>query len=77
MFTYIHPATGSKTSIDLTICDPSLVMDLSWMVHDDLCGSDHYPLLLEVANPLVFRLCRDGSLLRQIGAPFLSYVNKD
>jgi hypothetical protein len=52
MFTYIHPATGSKTSIDLTICDPSLVVDLSWRVHDDLCGSDHYPIIVSNSKPL-------------------------
>ena len=26
-FTYIHPATGSKSAIDLSICDPSLTLD--------------------------------------------------
>ena len=51
MFTYIHPATGSKTSIDLTICDPSLVVDLDWTVHDDLCGSDHYPIIVKCSKP--------------------------
>jgi hypothetical protein len=44
--TYIHPATGAKTSIDLTLCDPSLLLDLSWQVHDDLSGSDHFPILI-------------------------------
>ena len=33
--TYIHPATGSRSSIDLAICDPALFLDLSWNVHDD------------------------------------------
>ena len=49
--TYIHPGTGSQTAIDLSICDPSLLMDLSWTVHDDLCGSDHYPLILKNNKP--------------------------
>ena len=44
--TYIHPATGSRSSIDLAICDPALFLDLSWNVHDDLCGSDHLPIIL-------------------------------
>ena len=47
--TYIHPATGSKTAIDLSICDPSLMMDFS--VHDDLCGSDHFPIVLKTNKP--------------------------
>jgi len=44
--TYLHSATGSRTSIDLSLCDPSLMLDLSWTVHDDLCGSDHFPIIL-------------------------------
>jgi ribonuclease HI len=44
--TYIHPATGSQTAIDLAICDPSLFLDLDWSVHDDLCGSDHFPTIV-------------------------------
>jgi len=47
--TYIHPATGSRSSIDLALCDPTLFLDYSWNVHDDLCGSDHFPIIL---NPL-------------------------
>ena len=45
--TYIHPATGSKSSLDLALCHPSLFLDLSWKVHDDLCGSDHLPVFTE------------------------------
>lgn len=45
--TYIHPATGSRSSIDLTFCDSNLLLDYSWRVHDDLCGSDHFPIILE------------------------------
>ena len=44
--TFIHPATGSFSAIDLSICSPSLFMDFNWVVHDDLCGSDHFPTCL-------------------------------
>jgi len=47
MPTYFHPSTGSLSAIDLTLCDPSLFLDQSWSVHDDLCGSDHYPVLIK------------------------------
>jgi len=30
--------------LNLSICDPSLYLDYSWKVHDDLCGSDHFPI---------------------------------
>jgi len=44
--TYVHPATGSTSAIDLSICSPNLFLDLEWRVHNDLCGSDHYPLII-------------------------------
>ena len=45
--THLHPATGTYSAIDLTICDPNLLLDYNWQVHDDTCGSDHFPILLE------------------------------
>ena len=45
--TYIHPASGSRTAIDLTVCDPQLFLDFMWRRHDDQCGSDHFPLIVE------------------------------
>ena len=45
--TYLHPATGTLTHLDLSICHPSLLLDYSWRVFDDLCGSDHFPVVLE------------------------------
>ena len=42
--TYLHPATGTYTSLDLSICFPTLLLDFDWKVHDDLCGSDHFPI---------------------------------
>ena len=39
--TYLHSSNGSYYSIDLTIVDPSLLIDLHWSVHDVLCGSYH------------------------------------
>ena len=44
--TYLHPATGTYTSLDLLICYPTLLLDYEWKVHDDLCGSDHCPIFL-------------------------------
>jgi len=49
--TYFHPATGSLTSIDLTLCSPSLFVDFSWKVGPDPCGSDHFPIILENDGP--------------------------
>ena len=38
--TYLHPATGSLSAIDLSITDPSLFLDFSWSVDSDQHGSD-------------------------------------
>ena len=45
--TYIHPAAGTHTFIDITICDTNLFADVSWRVHDDLSGSDHFPIIVQ------------------------------
>ena len=45
--TYLNPATGTYSAIDQTICDPNLFFDYTWKVHDDTCGNDHFPILLE------------------------------
>jgi len=44
--TYLHSGSVSQSAIDLSICDPSLYLDLSWKVHEDLCGSDHFPIII-------------------------------
>ena len=44
--TYLHPATGTYSSIDLSICSPLLLLDFDWKVGNDLCGSDHFPIFL-------------------------------
>jgi len=49
--TYLHPASGTYSAIDLSLCDPSIYLDYSWSVHDDTCGSDHFPVILEHSGP--------------------------
>ena len=44
--TYLHPATDTYISLDLSICYPTLLLDYEWKVHDDLCGSDHFLIFL-------------------------------
>ena len=42
--TYLHPATGSTSAIDLSISTPSLYLDFTWQVIADQHGSDHFPV---------------------------------
>ena len=44
--TYIHPTTGSTSALDFSICGPSLVLDCQWNIHEDPCGSYHFPVIL-------------------------------
>ena len=44
--TFLHSAYGTFSAIDLSIASPSLALDFGWKVHNDLCGSDHFPIVL-------------------------------
>ena len=50
-YTYLHPGTGTYSAIHLTLADASIFLDYSWKVHDDTCGSDHFPIILENSGP--------------------------
>ena len=46
MQTYINPSNGNTSAIDLTICNPSIYIDFSLLVHKGTCGNNHFPILL-------------------------------
>jgi len=48
--TYTHPATGSSSAIDLSICSPDIFLDMQWKTLDNLCGSDHYTILISYGS---------------------------
>lgn len=45
--TYLHPAFGTYSAIDLSFCHPTLYLDFEWSVCDDLHGSDHFPIIIK------------------------------
>ena len=49
-YTYFHPATGKFSSLNLSICHPSLLLDFDWTVSEDQHGSDHFPVIIESVN---------------------------
>ena len=51
--TYLHPVTGSYSSLHLTICSPGIYPDFNWKVFDDLHGSDHFPIQVSEIGPAV------------------------
>ena len=48
--TYLHPATGTISSLDLSLCHPSLLLDFDWFVCEDQHGSDRFPVIIENIN---------------------------
>ena len=46
-YTYIHPATGKSSSLDLSLCHPSLYLDFEWRVNDVQHGSDRFSVVIE------------------------------
>ena len=48
--TYLHLATGKFSSLDLSICHPSLLLDFDWTVSEDQHGSDHFTVIIESVN---------------------------
>ena len=44
-YTYLHPATGTFTAIDLSLCSPDILMEIDFMVESDSYGSDHFPII--------------------------------
>ena len=45
--TYMHYPTGSFSSIDLSLCHPSLFLDFNWSVCKDQHHSDHFPIVIK------------------------------
>ena len=45
--TYLHPATGTFSNIDISLCDSSAVQYFSdWSVLPSSYGSDHFPIII-------------------------------
>ena len=46
-YTFLHSGNGTYSAIDLSIACPTLFDRFTWEVHDDCCGSDHFPIILK------------------------------
>lgn len=44
--THLTISTGKLTAIDLSFCSPDLILDTKWKVMQDLCWSDHFPIII-------------------------------
>ncbi|GFX38861.1 putative RNA-directed DNA polymerase from transposon BS [Trichonephila clavipes] len=50
--TYFNSPTQSFSAIDLSICSPSLLLNLTWSVLDNSLGSDPFPVVISYATPI-------------------------
>ena len=48
--TYLHTANGTKSVLDLAICDPSISLDFDHVILQDTHGSDHFPILIKTPD---------------------------
>lgn len=48
--THFSQSYQTFSSIDLTICSPSIMKRVKWFVHGDLCSSDHFPIITTIGN---------------------------
>ena len=71
--TYVHPANGTLSAIDLTLCDPGIFLDMAWKVHNDLCGSDHFPIFIKFTVPCPTNHIPDWRLHRADWVQFRSF----
>ena len=51
-YSYLHPATGTFTAIDLSLCSPDILMESDFMVESDSYGSDQLPIVLKIGISL-------------------------
>jgi hypothetical protein len=61
---YLHPGNVSYSAIELTVTDPSLLLEFSWKVHGDLCRSDHFPITVEILSSTIGKDIHDINLTR-------------
>ena len=57
-YTYLHPVTGTFTAIDLSLCSPSICMEIDIMVEPVTYGSNHFPIILKIGVSLPDALLR-------------------
>ncbi|XP_066958829.1 uncharacterized protein [Macrobrachium rosenbergii] len=48
--THFDQRTKSYSHIDLSLCSQDLADKYFWNTYDDLCGSDHFPVLINILN---------------------------
>lgn len=46
--THFCSATGKHSYIDLSLSSPQILSRIEWRVSDDLYGSDHYPIVIDI-----------------------------
>ena len=50
--TNFHPASGSCTLIDLSLCSASASLNFAWQVNSDQCGSDQFPIFIDIVKSM-------------------------
>ena len=51
--TYLIPVSLKTSSVDLSMCSPTLAPILNWTTLEDTHFSDHYPILIKTTPPII------------------------
>ena len=57
-YTHFHVQTGTTSCIDLCLLSSRLLLTYEWRRIDDLCGSDHYPIVIKETGDAPIQLKR-------------------
>ena len=44
--TFLDSGKGTFSTLDLSLCHPSLYVDYNWSVYEDQHGSDEFPIII-------------------------------
>ena len=76
--THLSSSLGTFSAIDLTLSDPATFIEYNWRVHEDSCGSDHFPIIIENTKPgksdPQSQKPHDGTSKKQTGKPTKNYA---
>lgn len=68
--TFLHSAHGTYSAIDISISSPDILLDCTWRVVDDLCGSDHFPITVTLSSDHVHQNTKKWLLKKANWAQF-------
>ena len=75
---HLSSSSGTFSAVDLILSDPATFIEYNWRVHEDSCGSDHFPIIIENTklgkSEPQSQKPHDGTSKKQTGKPTKNYA---